>query len=164
MSEKRFSDPRLEAIRQTPHICLAEGLRAANRAIARRYDSYINDSGVGPAQLSLLMRLYYLGPTAMGQLAVQMETDRTTLTRTVKLLQDAGHVEVVPGESKRFRLVRMTEQGFSVLSQAIPKWEQAQADLRALLGDQSWATLLGETRHLLAVEGVACDRTARPTG
>lgn len=154
MAEHRFSDPILEAIRHTPHICLAEGLRSATRAISKRYAAHLG--GVtGPAQISLLMRLYYVGPTPMAKLARHMETDRTTLTRTVKLLADAGHVEVAVGEDRRARVVRLTDRGFAALVEAVPLWQAAQAELRRDIGDGSWTSLLRETRRLATLDGTA---------
>jgi DNA-binding MarR family transcriptional regulator len=70
------------------------------------------------------MRLYYLGPTPMARLAHELETDRTTFTRNVKVMVDFGIVEITSTDDKRSKLVGMTNKGFAALTKAIPKWEQ----------------------------------------
>jgi DNA-binding MarR family transcriptional regulator len=152
MVTKRYHLPSLEEMRRTPHPCLAEGLRSANRAITKRYAEYLRDADVGAAQFSLLMRLYYLGEVSMTKLANQMETDRTTMARNVTLLERNGHVEITEGEDKRSRKIRMTDKGFAALEQALPLWQKAQQDLQQILGQDLWANLLKEMRTLVAVE------------
>lgn len=140
--------PYLEEVRHTPHICLAEGIRSANRAINKVYADHIAGSDVGVAQISLLMRLYYLGEVPMVQLAKHMETDRTTMARNIDILERDGFVEVVEGKDRRSRLVRMTEKGHHGLEDVLPKWRRAQDELRGVLGDELWDSLLKQTRIL----------------
>ena len=157
----RFSIPYLDEVRHTPHICLAECLRSANRAITKRYSEYILDLGISPAQASLLMRLYYLRETTMLELAKHMETDRTTITRNVELLAREGLVAVIPGKDRRSKIVTLTEDGFKKLEAAVPKWRQAQDELHDVLGSQLWDSLLKETRVLTELSGFAHDRLTR---
>ena len=155
---KRHSIPYLEEMRYTPHICLAEGLRSANRAITKRYTEYMADADVSPAQVSLLMRLYYLREVTMLELAKHMETDRTTITRNLEPLVRVGYVEVATGEDRRSKLVSLTEKGYDQLELTVPKWHQAQENLRGLLGPELWDRLLQETRILTELGGMAHDR------
>ena len=153
--------PYLDEMRHTPHICLAEGLRSANRAITKRYTEYMAGTDIGPAQASLLMRLYYLRSATMLELARHMETDRTTITRNVDLLARDGFVQIVPGDDRRSKIVSLTEKGFARLEETLPKWRAAQADLKDLLGDDLWDRLLKETRILAELGGMAHSRQVR---
>ncbi|MEC3909226.1 MarR family winged helix-turn-helix transcriptional regulator [Sphingobium sp. CR2-8] len=160
METKRLI-PYLEEVRYQPHICLAEGVRSANRALSKIYGEYLDGCQVSAAQASILMRLYYLRETTMLQLAKHMETDRTTMARNVDLMQRLGFVEVIEGKDRRSRIVRMTDAGFAALQEALPKWLEAQAALRTVLGDAMWTNILAETRILASLGGQDCDRSAR---
>lgn len=148
---KRRAIPYLEEVRHSPHICLAEGVRSANRAVSRWYADYLEDSPLSVAQASLLMRLYYLREPTIMKLAQHLEADRTTLSRNVDLLQKGGFVEIVPGEDRRSRIVRMTDAGWAALEEVLPKWRAAQDALRERLGDADWVRLLADTRLLAGI-------------
>jgi DNA-binding MarR family transcriptional regulator len=150
MTKKR-NIPYLEDIRLTRHVCLAEGLRAANRAVTKYYSDRMSGCDIGAAQFSLLMRLYYLGESTMLQLAKHMDIDRTTLARNVDLLEKGGFVEVSEGRDRRSRLVKLTDRGFEALNSALPKWLEAQRQMRELIGEAMWQNLIEETRILAKV-------------
>ncbi|MDP3748624.1 MAG: MarR family transcriptional regulator [Phenylobacterium sp.] len=155
------SIPLLDEMRRTPHVCLAEGLRSANRAINKYYAAFVGDLGVGPAQVSILMRLYYLREVTMLGLARHMETDRTTMARNVGVLHRLALLEVVPGRSRREKLIRLTDRGHSLLVQAVPKWREAQDELRLRIGGDLFDRLVQEARVLVEVGGLSFDRQSR---
>ena len=94
MNAKRYHLPFLEDVRTQRHVCFAEQLRSANRAITKLYTEHLGDADIGIAQLSLLIRLYYFGEITLSRLAQNLETDRTTLTRNVQILERSGHLEI----------------------------------------------------------------------
>lgn len=136
---------------------MSEQTRAANRAVTRFYAGHMKGCDIGIAQLALLVRLYYVPEVSMGQLAVDLEVDRTTLARTVQTLASSGHLTVSTGEDRRSRLVRLTDKGFGSLRIAIPLWLTAQAELRALLGDDGWSASMDTMRGLVNILGLPSD-------
>lgn len=56
-----------------------------------------------------------------------------------------GWVATSPGEDRREKLVRLTEDGAAKLKAARPAWERAQERLRSRLPEGTWSGLL----HLL---------------
>jgi len=153
--------PLLEKLRHSPHICLAEAVRSANRAINRRYGQHMAELSITVAQASLLMRLYYLGETTMATLAEQMETDRTTMVRNVAPLEKSGHVIAITPDEGRALRYRLTDKGLAELEAALPHWQAAQDELRDDLGPDLWATLLAGMRRVVEIDGSACPRTTR---
>ena len=153
--------PSLENMRHTPHVCFAENLRSANRAIARYYGEYLRDAEVGPIQFMMLMRLHDLGEVPMTRLAREMETDRTTMARNVRVLERTGHVAVAGSGDRRARKVRLTDTGLAALKRGFPLWQEAQKDLRHLLGRDVWANLTKQMRRLAAVKPPASKRGRR---
>lgn len=163
MNARRQPLPYLEDVRQQRHVCFAEQLRSANRAITRFYTAQLGDSEIGIAQLSLLIRLYYFGEATITRLARNLETDRTTLVRTVQLLARDGQVEVVAGTAdRRERRVRLTDRGHAALAVALPRWQQAQAALRARLGDRQWDQIFSALRLLATLDDPPAPKRGRP--
>lgn len=152
MKPKRHHLPFLEDVRTRRHVCFAEQIRSAHRAINKLYTAHLGDADIGIAQLSLLIRLYYFGEVTLSRLAQNLETDRTTLTRNVQLLERSGHVEIVGADDLRKRMVRLTDQGFRSLKLALPRWQQAQEDLHARLGTAQWDALFTGLRQLATLE------------
>ncbi|WP_254302557.1 MarR family winged helix-turn-helix transcriptional regulator [Sphingobium chlorophenolicum] len=126
----------------------------------KRYVDNMAGSPVNPVQMSLLMRVYYLRNATMQTLAQHLETDRTTTTRNVDILVRDGFLEITEGADKRQRLVRLTKRGHEALEESIPKWRKAQDELRSALGDEPWTNILRDTRLLIELGGIACDRGA----
>ena len=59
---------------------------------------------------------------------------------------------IAPGEDRRVRVVSLTAEGRSVLAQAIPLWEQAQAEVMQYFEPQQWQALLSLLSDLRAVD------------
>lgn len=162
MTAKRYHLPYLEDVRTQRHVCFAEQLRSANRAITKLYTEHLGDADIGIAQLSLLIRLYYFGEITLSRLAQNLETDRTTLTRNVQILERSGHLEIVGGQDRRQRKVRLTDRGFESLKTTIPRWLKAQEALLLQLGDSRWEELFQGMRMLAKLDdGLPAEKSAR---
>lgn len=149
MDKKRFSLPYLESVRHQRNVCFAEQIRSANRAITKLYNKYLDEVDIGITQFSLLIRLYYFDAISVAKLAEDLETDRTTLIRNVKILERSGHIEVFSSETGRTKLVRISSKGIASLERALPLWLTAQSELREKLGDDIWNGLFGDLRTLV---------------
>lgn len=74
--------------------------------------------------------------------------DRTTLTANLKPLERRGLVSVAVDEGdKRIRRLSLTEAGRETLAQALPLWEQAQAEIGRLISADP-ENLLADLRAL----------------
>lgn len=116
--------------------CLCLHAQRAARALARRYDEALRPLGLTSGQFSLLMALNRPRPPGIGPVAALLAMDRTTLTANLKPLERRGLVEVRVDEAdRRSRLLTLTAPGRTLLSAALPVWEQAQAANERLLAD-----------------------------
>jgi DNA-binding MarR family transcriptional regulator len=136
----------LESLRHTPGICSCQKLRSASRAVTRMYDEYLRPSGLTIGQYSILAALYYVPSMPLRRLAVRLELDRTTLTRSLGILERDGLVSIAldPGDS-RVRSISITEAGLQKLTETYPLWMKAQKELSNALG----ARALGDFRESL---------------
>jgi DNA-binding MarR family transcriptional regulator len=98
----------------------------------------------------------------MSALARTMEMDRTTLTRNLRPLADAGLVEIAPGTDARSRVVSVTARGREARSGARELWRQAQDEVNRALGTDQVAALHAALEESLArLRTTATARSAR---
>src|SRR5262249_52397929 len=118
--------------------CACFKLRKASRAITQYYDAALEPCGIKVTQFTLLVALALSGPVPVGVLAEELVLDRTTLTRNVALLTRDGLAEMVPGQDKRVKLLRLSASGRQLLARAIPLWEEAQTSIVNRIGKNNW--------------------------
>ncbi len=129
-------------------------LRRADRGITQLYASHLASSGLQPTQFSLLTVCEVAGDVPITALANTLVMDRTTLARNLKPLERQGLVQVAVGDDqgdRRVRIVRLTEKGREALRQALPLWEEAQAQVVGALGEERLRHALQEVAALEAV-------------
>lgn len=132
-----------DRIAHLSETCVGINLRRAARAVTNHYDQIFSKAcGLRVTQIPPLVALYLAGPLTINELAGRLELDRTTLSRNLKILEQAGLVSIDPGEDQRTRMVCLTQEGLNVLLKALPVWEEAQCQLVAKLGEERFRTLL----------------------
>ncbi len=80
-------------------------------------------------------------PVTVSRLAEATVTDRTTLTRNLKLLHKQGLIRVLPGNDRREREVTLTARGRDALVKALPHWQKAQTRALKALDEERWKAL-----------------------
>jgi len=134
--------PKLAEVSQVPATCMGMHVRRASRIVTQIYDAALRPVGLVLNQFTLLVAIQLVESTPITRLAQELFTDQTTLTRNLKLLEKRGLVVIEPGEDRRVKLVSLTAEGQAVLAQALPLWEQAQAEVMRHFGQQKGQTLL----------------------
>ena len=120
---------------KTPSPCLCLNIRRASRAVTEFYEKILEPSKLKVTQYSLLRHLEQVEPAQITELAKIMRIDRTTLSRNMKPLIEAGLIEVNAGQDPRSREVILTKAGKLALTKATVLWDQAQALLQEYLGE-----------------------------
>lgn len=116
--------------------CLCLHVQRAARALARRFDNAMKPIGLTNGQFSLMMSLNRPQPATMGQVASVLAMDRTTLTAALKVLERRGLVETTADpKDRRGKLLRLTNDGMTMLSAALPIWKRVHAEIDAELGE-----------------------------
>lgn len=114
--------------------CTFFAVRRLSRQISQVYDHRLGKVGLKTTQYSLLSHIRALPDASMGELAAAMGMDRSTLTRNLRPLIDAGWAQTRRGTDARSQSVALTDTGRQVLTRARPAWRAAQAELSHLLG------------------------------
>ncbi|MCC8536766.1 MarR family winged helix-turn-helix transcriptional regulator [Xanthomonas axonopodis pv. poinsettiicola] len=112
--------------------CTCFHLRRAARRTSQVYDHALAQVGLSLNEYSILRRL--IEPQSLGALAHSLGMDRTTLTRNLKPLLEAGWVQSRRGEDARLKLVALSRSGRGLLVRALPHWQRAQTQLETLFG------------------------------
>lgn len=116
--------------------CLCLHAQRAARALARRFDEALKPVGITSGQFSLLMSLNRPAPPNLGSVATLLAMDRTTLTANLKPLERRSLVETLPDpKDGRAKLLRLTQEGRTLLAAAVPIWKDAHAAIETTLSD-----------------------------
>jgi len=131
--------------------CVCGNLRKAARAVTQLYDEVLRPTGLRVTQFSILGATMAMEPVTVSRLAEATVTDRTTLTRNLKLLQEQGLIRVDPGNDRREREVTLTDQGRKAVAKAYPLWQKAQTHVVKGLGEGRWRGLRGELSAVVSL-------------
>jgi DNA-binding MarR family transcriptional regulator len=115
--------------------CLCFMTRKAARALTQIYDEALRPIGIRSTQLALLNTIHLLGAVNLKGLAAAMVIDRSTMARNIRPLEREGFIEIEPGEDLRELRVSLTREGLDKIEQALPLWEEAQARVKARVGE-----------------------------
>jgi DNA-binding MarR family transcriptional regulator len=85
-------------------------------------------------QFTLLQVLERVQPVAQGRLGEILALDTTTLSRTLRPLEERGWIRSQPGDDQRERHWSLTAGGRKKLAGSKRHWRQAQDRLAARLG------------------------------
>lgn len=128
-----------DTLRDTP--CTCAKVRRTARRLTQAYDRALQPLGLRLTQYSVLANLEQAGPLSVTDLAALLAMERTTLTRNLGPLSQAGWITVGPGPDRRSRTVALTEAGRAVVQRAQPLWREAERSLRRALGREHTAAL-----------------------
>lgn len=129
--------------------CASFNLRRASRAVAQQFDRALAAVGLRSTQFTLLAAMALAGPISTNELSDGLVIDRTTLTRNVRLLRDAGLVEGSSSRAGREIRFSLTDEGREVLGRAIPVWREVQSSIVASFGEERWPVMVEELGRLV---------------
>ena len=122
--------------------CTCQRVRRLARRVTSLYDRMLAPCGLRVTQFSLLTVVAGGDGVQIGALAEALDMDRTTLTRNLGPLLDAGLVVLDRSEvDARRREVRITADGRVRQAEARKLWRRAQNQLNRTLGDAQVAAL-----------------------
>jgi DNA-binding MarR family transcriptional regulator len=119
--------------------------------LSRIYDEALAPAGLRVTQFSLLRTVEQLGAPRISELAEATGHERSTLTRTLRVLAEEGLVALAGGADLRTRRVAVTERGRAAIGRALPRWKGVQQRVSGALGaDQrtSLFALLDEVERM----------------
>jgi DNA-binding MarR family transcriptional regulator len=128
--------------------CAALNFRRTARAVTRLYDLALAPSGIRATQMAILTAVAKFQPVPISRIGEILVLDQTTLTRSLRLLQKQGFLEISPRAVKRQRFLTLTDSGVRALALAVPLWRAVQAKFLSELGKDNWSVLRNELERL----------------
>jgi len=119
---------------ETGLACTCSLVRGAARRLTQYYDEALKETGLKVTQYGLLSTIDRMDRPSVTDLADRLDLDRTTLTRNLAPLRDAGWVRLADGADRRTRSVELTAAGRDLLALARPHWRRAEVALRQRAG------------------------------
>ncbi len=136
---------RAQSERAAETRCLCATVRRASRLLTRRYEEALRPSGLTPSQFELMMTLRHAGPCDQQRLAVLLDTDQTTLSRNMAVLERERWIAAAEdAKDRRRRSYEVTTTGAAVLSEARRCWLGVHQAMEQALGEPMaalWPTL-----------------------
>ncbi|MGW7268777.1 MarR family winged helix-turn-helix transcriptional regulator [Streptomyces sp. NPDC054842] len=122
--------------------CNNLALRKAARYLGATYDKALAPVGLRSTQFSILQKLHAQGEVTITQLADMIAMDRTTMASNLKPLAREGLVTVeTSATDRRARIAAITPEGVVRLKEALPLWQQVQAQFEENFGASEAAQL-----------------------
>jgi DNA-binding MarR family transcriptional regulator len=126
--------------------CNCFASRKAARLITKMYEDHLSRVDLTSTQFSILVYVDEVDAASMKDLAVTLAMERTSVIRALQPLARDSLVTVGPHEDDaRRNVVRLTDAGRARLAQALPVWQQAQAEFESRFG----AALAGQLRGVV---------------
>ena len=132
-------------------LCASFNFRRTARAVTRLFDQAFQPFGIRSTQFSILIALAKTQPSSISRLASTLVTDRTTLTRSLGLMQKQGLLTISPRSARRQRFLNLTAEGEKVLAQVLPEWRKVQEHFIQTIGPEYWCKLQNELETLSKV-------------
>ena len=118
--------------------CACFWVRAAARRLTRDYDEALQPLGLKMTQFSVLSIIKFSQPKSITNMASMMAMERTSLVRTLNLLEKNGYVLLGQEGYRREREMKLTKAGEKIYQKALPLWEAVQTTFKARLDDDEW--------------------------
>ena len=122
--------------------CVGFRLRKATRKISQIYDQALQPLDLTGSQFSLLSHLPRGRQVPIGQLADELGTEASTLTRNLRPLERRGLLSLIEAPyDRRVKLVLSTKAGQELQAKAVPAWREARARLEKQVGQDALGAL-----------------------
>ena len=128
--------------------CASFNFRRTARAVTSLFDEALQASGIRSTQFTILVGIRKIQPASMGAIAKVLVIDRTTLTRSLRLLEKQGLLSISGRSKMRQRFVSLTPQGERALALALPLWRKIQSQFIDAIGSDYWLNLRKELERL----------------
>jgi DNA-binding MarR family transcriptional regulator len=128
--------------------CASFNFRRTARAVTRLYDQAFEPFGIRSTQFTILVGIAKTQPTSISAIAGLLTIDRTTLTRSLRLLKKQGLLSVSDRSTKRQRFLGLTPKGERILAASLPAWRKTQDGFVQTLGADYWTNFRNELEKL----------------
>lgn len=126
-----------DVVREILRGCVCSRTRMLDRVLTRLFDDSLAPLGVRANQLTMLALIGAMEGLRAADVARYLEMEKSTVSRGLALLRERGWVANSVGPIRTARSVVVTEQGRTLLQEALPLWRSAAEKAHETLGEES---------------------------
>ena len=152
---KEIATPNFDRI--NPRGCVNAKLRKLHRMLNNIYMEKFKPYGIQGSMLSILFIIGKNEQVNQKTLAELLVLDPSTMSRDVKKLERKGWLMISKGEDPRSSALNITTEGYKLLEEIAPIWENLHHKVESLIGsfsiqqiDNVMAAINSETENLRA--------------
>lgn len=119
-----------------------------SRSLQAFYEDGLDAHGLTPQQGPLLSTIVALGGAHPSDLARELEIERSTISRNLKILIDRGLLRAELTPAGRTRRVFATDLGHQIIVGFFPAWAMAQEEIVDAIGVERLTTFLEVAEQL----------------
>ncbi len=121
--------------RINPIECVNGKVKRLHRTVDALYQSVLKPFGLKGSMLSMLFVIGKRNGINQKQVAVQLVLDQSTVSRNLKKFEQKGWLEVKKGDDPRSSTLHLTEEGYALLEEVVPLWEEVHNKVTKQLGE-----------------------------
>ena len=125
----------------TTEACIATRVRQLSRIVTRVYDDALRSHKITASQFTLLNQLAQTDGITAAEIGLELDIEKSTLSRNLKRLLALGHIIMDPPAGRRGRGLHLTLRGQSIIREAFPVWQAAQRRATDVMGKEGRETL-----------------------
>ena len=125
----------------TSETCIATRVRQLSRIVTRVYDDALRPHKITASQFTLLTQLAHTDGITAAEIGLDLDIEKSTLSRNLKRLLALGHIEMDPPAGRRGRGLHLTPRGKAVIREAFPLWQEAQRRSSEVMGPDARSIL-----------------------
>src|SRR6202012_2923356 len=135
MATRILSSERQAQLREVENSCLIARARLISRVMTNIFDEELRPLGLVSSQHTLLGSIMRMGMATRAEIGRANHIDRSTLTRNLKVMMDAGWIEEGADQARgRQRPLLLSKAGEDLLFASIPAWRTGQRRAAKVLG------------------------------
>ena len=111
-----------------PKTCILGKVMRLNRMTGQIFRKHLNKFNVSNSQISILFVLSKRDGLTQKALGEFTKLEKSSVNRNIRRLLDQGHLT-----RSDFPLIKITEQGKTLVRNVIPDWEKAMFEIRSVI-------------------------------
>ena len=131
-----------------PQVCPASNLGKAYKIILRIFEEEFKGSSVTSVQFSILVHIQIMDEPGCTELAEEIGSDPSTISRIVDTLERKNLVNSRCGKDRRTRMYCLTDGGRAAIKEGLSSWQRANARVLEKIGADRWQDSLALLRML----------------
>jgi DNA-binding MarR family transcriptional regulator len=134
-----------EQLQIVPQICPGTNIGKAHKSVVRIFEEEFREISITPVQFSVLVHIRILDEPGCSELAEQLGSDPSTISRIVDTLDRKQLIHSRAGTDRRTRRYTLTDTGVDSIKRGLECWTRANDRIMQKIGLKRW----GEALELL---------------